>query len=121
MSRFSRRMLSRRSFMAGSMILCRRLPSRVRPMRLHLQSGSFALLPRRARARSSAHLHRHTFRVLSRNGLPTRHREWQDTVLVRPRETVEIAFVADNPGDWMFHCHVLEHQAGGMIGTIRVA
>lgn len=67
------------------------------------------------------HLHGHTFRVLSRNGLPTRNREWQDTVLVRPRETVEIAFVADNPGDWMFHCHVLEHQAGGMMGTIRVA
>ena len=67
------------------------------------------------------HLHGHTFRVLSRNGRPTRHREWQDTVLVRPRERVEIAFVADNPGDWMFHCHVLEHQAGGMMGTIRVA
>jgi FtsP/CotA-like multicopper oxidase with cupredoxin domain len=67
------------------------------------------------------HLHGHSFRVISRNGQPTRHREWQDTVLVSPREKVEIAFVADNPGDWMFHCHVLEHQAGGMMGVIRVA
>jgi FtsP/CotA-like multicopper oxidase with cupredoxin domain len=67
------------------------------------------------------HLHGHTFRVLSRNGVPTRYREWQDTVLVAPRERVEIAFVADNPGDWMFHCHILEHQAGGMMGTVRVA
>ena len=67
------------------------------------------------------HLHGHAFRVLSRNGEPTRHREWQDTVLMAPRERVEIAFVADNPGDWMFHCHVLEHQAGGMMGVIRVA
>jgi FtsP/CotA-like multicopper oxidase with cupredoxin domain len=66
------------------------------------------------------HLHGHVFRVLSRNRLPTLHREWQDTVLVAPRERVEVAFVADNPGDWMFHCHVLEHQAGGMMGTIRV-
>lgn len=67
------------------------------------------------------HLHGHSFRVISRNGQPTRHREWRDTVLMAPREKVEIAFVADNPGDWMFHCHVLEHQVSGMMGVIRVA
>ncbi len=67
------------------------------------------------------HLHGHSFRVLSRNGAATRYREWQDTVLMSPRERVEIAFVADNPGDWMFHCHILEHQAAGMMGVIRVA
>ncbi|WP_157015367.1 multicopper oxidase family protein [Mesorhizobium xinjiangense] len=66
------------------------------------------------------HLHGHSFRVISRNGQPTRYREWQDTVLMAPRETAEIAFVADNPGDWMFHCHILEHQASGMMGVIRV-
>ena len=42
-------------------------------------------------------------------------------MLLSPREKVEIAFVADNPGDWMFHCHVLEHQAGGMMAVFRVA
>jgi FtsP/CotA-like multicopper oxidase with cupredoxin domain len=67
------------------------------------------------------HLHGHSFRVLSRNGKPTRYREWQDTVLMAPREKVEIAFVADNPGDWMIHCHILEHQAAGMMGVFRVA
>lgn len=67
------------------------------------------------------HLHGHSFRVISRNGQPTRHREWLDTVLVAPREITEIAFVADNPGDWMFHCHILEHQAAGMMSSIRVA
>ncbi|MCF3628578.1 MAG: multicopper oxidase family protein [Gammaproteobacteria bacterium] len=67
------------------------------------------------------HLHGHSFRVISRNGQPTRHKEWQDTVLMAPREQVEIAFVADNPGGWMFHCHILEHQAGGMMGVIQVA
>ena len=66
------------------------------------------------------HLHGHSFRVLSRNGKPTRYREWQDTVLTAPHEIVEVAFVADNPGDWMFHCHILEHQAAGMMATIRV-
>ena len=67
------------------------------------------------------HLHGHSFRVVARNGAPTRHKEWQDTVLMAPREQVDIAFVADNPGDWMFHCHILEHQAAGMMGVIRVA
>jgi FtsP/CotA-like multicopper oxidase with cupredoxin domain len=66
------------------------------------------------------HLHGHVFRVIARDGRPTRHREWQDTILVAPRERVDIAFVADNPGDWMFHCHILEHQAAGMTGVIRV-
>lgn len=67
------------------------------------------------------HLHGHTFRVVSQNGRPTRHREWRDTVLLPPRERAEVAFVADNPGDWMLHCHVLEHQASGMSSVIRVA
>ena len=67
------------------------------------------------------HLHGHSFRVVSRDGRPTRFREWQDTLLMAPRERAEIAFVADNPGDWMFHCHILEHQAGGMMGVIRVS
>jgi FtsP/CotA-like multicopper oxidase with cupredoxin domain len=66
------------------------------------------------------HLHGHSFRVISRNGTPTRHREWMDTVLLQRRERAEIALVADNPGDWMFHCHILEHQAGGMMATMRV-
>ncbi|MBK8009241.1 MAG: multicopper oxidase family protein [Rhizobiales bacterium] len=66
------------------------------------------------------HLHGHSFRLLSVNGTPRPHREWLDTVLLRPRERAEIAFVADNPGDWMFHCHNLEHQLGGMMGMVRV-
>jgi FtsP/CotA-like multicopper oxidase with cupredoxin domain len=67
------------------------------------------------------HLHGHVFRVITRDGKPTRHREWLDTVLIDPRSRAEIAFVADNPGDWMIHCHILEHQASGMMAVIRVA
>ena len=66
------------------------------------------------------HLHGHSFRVLTRNGAATRFREWLDTVLIPPRERVEIGFVADNPGAWMIHCHVLDHQNGGMMATIDV-
>ncbi|MEO8187188.1 MAG: multicopper oxidase family protein [Burkholderiaceae bacterium] len=66
------------------------------------------------------HWHGHSFRVILRDGRPTTHREWLDTVLLAPRESAEIAFVADNPGEWMFHCHVLDHQAGGMAACLRV-
>jgi FtsP/CotA-like multicopper oxidase with cupredoxin domain len=62
------------------------------------------------------HLHGHVFRVLSGDEKDT----WGDTVLIDPRTRVEVAFVADNPGDWMLHCHVLEHQASGMMAMIRV-
>ncbi|MEX1206763.1 MAG: multicopper oxidase family protein [Dongiaceae bacterium] len=67
------------------------------------------------------HLHGHSFRVVARDGRPTPHREWRDTVLMAPHESVDIAVVADNPGDWMIHCHILEHQASGMMGVVRVA
>jgi FtsP/CotA-like multicopper oxidase with cupredoxin domain len=67
------------------------------------------------------HIHGHSFRVITRNGAHTTYREWRDTVLIPPRERAEIAFVANNPGDWMFHCHILGHQEGGMMSIIRVA
>jgi FtsP/CotA-like multicopper oxidase with cupredoxin domain len=66
------------------------------------------------------HLHGHSFRVITRNGEPTKYREWRDTILMPPREKAELAFVADNPGDWMFHCHILDHQEGGMMSVLRV-
>lgn len=43
-----------------------------------------------------------------------------DTVLLVPRERRRVAFVADAPGDWMFHCHLIEHQETGMMGYVRV-
>ncbi len=66
------------------------------------------------------HLHGHFFRVMAVNGQKTRFREWRDTVLMGPRSSVDVAFVADNPGQWMYHCHILDHAAGGMMGTVIV-
>ena len=66
------------------------------------------------------HLHGHFFRVVAINGKKTRFQERRDTVMMGPRENVDIAFVADNLGEWMFHCHILDHSAGGMMGTIAV-
>jgi len=67
------------------------------------------------------HLHGHSFRIVSRNGKPNPRKEWRDTVLVPPRESADLAFVADQPGDWMFHCHVTDHQEAGMMSLIRIA
>ena len=44
-----------------------------------------------------------------------------DTALLQAHETVEVAFVADNPGDWVLHCHVIEHQKTGLSTYLRVA
>ena len=66
------------------------------------------------------HLHGLTFRVLSYDGKAAPGRPWQDTVLLAPDGEAEIAFKADLAGDWMLHCHILEHQKTGMMGFVRV-
>jgi FtsP/CotA-like multicopper oxidase with cupredoxin domain len=65
------------------------------------------------------HLHGHTFKVLSssRRDLPV---HYADTVLVMPKERIDIAFVA-REGKWMFHCHILEHLETGMMGYFEIA
>jgi FtsP/CotA-like multicopper oxidase with cupredoxin domain len=66
------------------------------------------------------HIHGHTFEVLSSNlrKLPPFR---ADTVLLLPKERIEVALVAGTPGHWMFHCHILEHQETGMMGYLEVA
>jgi FtsP/CotA-like multicopper oxidase with cupredoxin domain len=64
------------------------------------------------------HLHGLHFREIGKNdGLgPLR-----DTSLMFGGETCTIAFVADNPGDWLFHCHMLSHAASGMMTWLKVS
>jgi FtsP/CotA-like multicopper oxidase with cupredoxin domain len=65
------------------------------------------------------HLHGHHAVVLSRDGVEaTGSPWWTDSLEVAKGETYEVAFVADNPGIWMDHCHNLEHAADGMIGHL---
>jgi FtsP/CotA-like multicopper oxidase with cupredoxin domain len=62
------------------------------------------------------HLHGHHAVVLSRNGVAaTGSPWWVDTLEVGNKETYEIAFVADNPGLWMDHCHNLPHASQGLM------
>ncbi|WP_420586267.1 multicopper oxidase family protein [Ruegeria sp.] len=65
------------------------------------------------------HLHGLAFLPLKSN-LRNLPQLMTDTMLLLKDEVVEIALVADNPGDWAFHCHVIEHQKTGLTGFIRV-
>lgn len=67
------------------------------------------------------HLHGHHFRVLERNGEKLAHPDWRDTFTIQRGETVKIALVADNPGKWLVHCHMLGHAASGMMDWFEVA
>lgn len=62
------------------------------------------------------HLHGHHAVVLSRNGVKaTGSPWWFDTLDVDTGDSYEIAFVADNPGIWMDHCHNLSHARQGLV------
>ncbi|MGI9354739.1 MAG: multicopper oxidase family protein [Rhizobiaceae bacterium] len=60
------------------------------------------------------HSHGHHFQIIRRNGYKPDDLIWRDTFSIDHDETVDIAFVADNPGKWLLHCHMLEHAAAGM-------
>lgn len=63
------------------------------------------------------HLHGHHFQVVA-IGNRRIAGALRDTVLVTPMASVTIAFDADNPGRWAFHCHHLYHMATGMMATL---
>ncbi|WP_246025765.1 multicopper oxidase family protein [Saccharopolyspora antimicrobica] len=60
------------------------------------------------------HLHGHTFQVVGGQRPGPR----KDTTSVLPMQTVEVDFVADNPGQWMLHCHNIYHGEAGMMTTV---
>ena len=66
------------------------------------------------------HMHGVFFKLVSRNGRPMDEPFWRDTVLVHPKETVEVAMVPWDEGAWMLHCHILEHAAAGMMTIVEV-
>ncbi len=64
------------------------------------------------------HLHGMHFSEIMADGTPGPLR---DTLLMQRGETRDIAFNAHNPGDWLFHCHMLSHHAAGMGTWVRVS
>ena len=64
------------------------------------------------------HLHGHFFRILNANG---KYSPLKNTVIVPPMRKVTIEFLANEPGNWFFHCHILYHLMSGMARTFQYA
>lgn len=60
------------------------------------------------------HLHGHTFQVNTGSGTGAR----KDTVIVLPMQALEVDVEADNPGQWLLHCHNLYHGESGMMTVL---
>src|SRR5581483_2818762 len=69
------------------------------------------------------HLHGHSFRIVATDGnpVPVVAQLTKDAVTLGPSERVDLLFVADNPGLWLFHCHIEHHMANGMMALVRYA
>ena len=67
------------------------------------------------------HLHGFFFQVVELNGEAPAFRSWEDTLNLPPKSRARIAWLPDDrPGEWMYHCHILEHHAAGMMGHFEV-
>ena len=68
------------------------------------------------------HLHGYHFQVVAEDGfvLPPRQRYMADTLMIAPGQRYDLLVVADYPGVWAFHCHILPHVEGpeGMFGMV---
>lgn len=66
------------------------------------------------------HLHRHTFEV---TGIGDKQLSglMKDTINVMPLDTVQVDFVANNPGDTLMHCHQQLHMDYGFMQLIKYA
>ncbi|MCK6502444.1 multicopper oxidase family protein [Myxococcota bacterium] len=66
------------------------------------------------------HLHGNRFQVLSVDGEAPLYAGWKDTFDIPPYARVRFVSELDNPGEWMYHCHILEHAELGMAGFFTV-
>ncbi|MBK8502607.1 MAG: multicopper oxidase family protein [Saprospiraceae bacterium] len=67
------------------------------------------------------HLHGFFFQVIEEDGKAPSFKAWKDTYNLRPRTKIKIAWMPDNrPGLWMYHCHIIEHHAAGMMANFEV-
>jgi manganese oxidase len=66
------------------------------------------------------HLHGHTFYITGTEGGRIPETAWWpgNTVLVGVAQARDIEFVANNPGDWMLHCHLPHHNMNQMASTV---
>jgi FtsP/CotA-like multicopper oxidase with cupredoxin domain len=71
------------------------------------------------------HIHGTQFQIVERERdkkfLPVSFVAWKDTVNITSKETVRLKLRFNLAGNRMYHCHILEHEEQGMMGTLQVA
>lgn len=67
------------------------------------------------------HTHGHSFKIVATDGnpVPAGMELVKDTVLIGPGERYDLELVGTNFGVWMFHCHMENHAANGMMTLIQ--
>ena len=67
------------------------------------------------------HLHGFFFQVLQVDGKTPAYKAWKDTYNVPRKGKIKLAWLPDDrPGQWMYHCHILEHSAAGMMAHFEI-
>jgi FtsP/CotA-like multicopper oxidase with cupredoxin domain len=67
------------------------------------------------------HLHGFFFVPLDEHDQPIRPLAWKDTLNIPMKTTLRfLVHFDERPGEWMFHCHILDHAEGGLMGTVLV-
>jgi FtsP/CotA-like multicopper oxidase with cupredoxin domain len=67
------------------------------------------------------HLHGFFFQILDKDGAAVRPLVWKDTINVPYKQTMRFVVKFDErEGSWMFHCHILDHAEGGLMGMVEL-
>jgi len=90
------------------------------PVQTYARNGDYTFEIKTSDDPHPFHLHGNSFQVVEVNGEPVDLRAWKDTVTVPPNTTIRIRAPLDNPGRWMYHCHILHHQEEGMMAELVV-
>ena len=95
-------------------------PKSHKPIKLEKGNLYILRLKNNTRRVHPMHLHWDFFQVISVNGKKPNYVSFKDTVLIKPLEYVDIAYIPTNNWKWMFHCHILSHADIGMMTSVFV-
>ncbi|XYH92930.1 multicopper oxidase family protein [Sorangium sp. So ce1128] len=90
------------------------------PVQRYAASGDYTFVIRNQGDPHPFHMHGNSFQVVAVDGKEVDLRAWKDTVTVAPGSSVRIRSRLENPGHWMYHCHILPHHEAGMMAELIV-
>ena len=94
---------------------------KAKPFKAHLGETQLWTIQNDSEWDHPMHLHGYFFMPVDENGEPIRPMQWKDTINIPMKTTARFLVTFDErPGQWMFHCHILDHAEGGLMGTVVV-